>query len=276
MKIITDTAALYSPQEGKELGIEIIPACTLVDGQVYRDYEDISAEEILKLINQGKNPTSSQPAIGDVMDIFEGAQEDILCLVIGDGLSGTYQSAMGARNCMEQKERIHIIDTKTLAGAQRYLVEKAIKLKKEGMSIEKIVSKVSSSVETSASFVIPVDFNFLKRSGRLTPIAAAITSVIKLVPVLTQTEDMKRINPFVIKRSHSKAVDSVIKHFKGMGVNQEYFVSICHAGVRNVAEDVEKQIRDYFPETTIEIFQLSPALIAHGGPGSITIQAIRK
>ena len=274
MKIITDTSALYSLQEGKELGIEVIPACVLVDGVVYKDYEDISGEELLKLIEQGKVPTSSQPAIGDVINIFEGTQEDILYLTIGDGLSGTYQNAMGARNCVEQKEHIHIIDTQTLAGAQRFLVQKAMMLKKEGVGIEEIVRQVKKSVVTSASFVIASDFNFLKRSGRLTPIAAAICSVIKIIPVLTQTEDMKKIKPFAVKRSYKKAVDAVIEYFKGMKVNQEYIISIGHAGVRQMAEDAVKQIRNHFSDTTIEIFQLSPTLITHGGPGCITIQAI--
>ena len=274
MKIITDSSALYSIQEGKELGIEVIPACVLVDGLVYRDYEDISSEELLKLIEQGKAPTSSQPAIGDVIDIFEGTQDDILYLTIGDGLSGTYQNAMGARNCLEQNEHIHIIDTQTLGGAQRFLVQKAMKLKKEGVGIEEIVRQVKKSVVTSASFVIASDFNFLKRSGRLTPIAAAICSVIKIIPVLTQTEDMKKIKPFTVKRSYKKAVDAVIEYFKEMKVNQEYIISIGHAGVRQMAEDVVKQIRNHFSDTTIELFQLSPTLITHGGPGCITIQAI--
>lgn len=274
MKIITDTSALYSLQEGKELGIEVIPACVLVDGVAYRDYKDISSEEFLKLIEQGKVATTSQPAIGDVIDIFEGTQEDILYLTIGDGLSGTYQNAMGARNCVEQNEHIRIIDTKTLAGAQRYLVQKAMMLKKEGMGIEEIVRQVNNSVVTSASFVIPSDFNYLKRSGRLTPIAAAICSVIKIIPVLTQTEDMRRIKPFAVKRSFKKAVDAVIEYFKGMKVNREYIISIGHACVRQVAEEVVEQIRTHFTDTTIELFQLSPSLITHGGPGCITIQAI--
>ena len=274
MKIITDTSALYSLQEGKELGIEVIPACVLVDGEVYKDYEDISGEELLKLIEQGKVPTSSQPAIGDVIDIFEGTQEDILYLTIGDGLSGTYQNAMGARNCVEQNEHIHIIDTQTLGGAQRFLVQKAMMLKKEGMGIEEIVRQVKKSVVTSVSFVIASDFNFLKRSGRLTPIAAAICSVVKIIPVLTQTEDMKKIKPFAVKRSYKKAVDAVIEYFKGIRVNQEYIISIGHAGVRQMAEDAVKQIRNHFSDTTIELFQLSPTLITHGGPGCITIQAI--
>ena len=274
MKIITDTSALYSLQEGKELGIEVIPACALVDGVVYRDYEDISSEEFLKLIEEGKVPTSSQPAIGDVIDVFEGTQEDILYLTIGDGLSGTYQNAMGARNVVEQNDHIHIIDTQTLAGAQRFLVQKAMRLMKEGVGIEEIVRQVKNSVVTSASFVIPSDFNYLKRSGRLTPVAAAICGVIKIIPVLTQTEDKKRIKPFAVKRSHKKAVDVVIEYFKEMRVNQEYIISIGHAGVRQVAEDAMKQIRNHFSDTTIDIFQLSPTLITHGGPGCITIQAI--
>jgi DegV family protein with EDD domain len=274
MKIITDTSALYSLQEGKELGIEVIPACALVDGVVYRDYEDISSEEFLKLIEEGKVPTSSQPAIGDVIDVFEGTQEDILYLTIGDGLSGTYQNAMGARNVVEQNDHIHIIDTQTLAGAQRFLVQKAMRLMKEGVGIEEIVRQVKNSVVTSASFVIPSDFNYLKRSGRLTPVAAAICGVIKIIPVLTQTEDKKRIKPFAVKRSHKKAVDAVIEYFKEMRVNQEYIISIGYAGVRQVAEDVMKQIRNHFSDTTIEILQLSPTLITHGGPGCITIQAI--
>ena len=226
MKIITDTSALYSLQEGKELGIEVIPACALVDGVVYKDYEDISSEEFLKIIEQGKVATSSQPAIGDVIDIFESTQEDILYLTIGDGLSGTYQNALGAKNSVEQNEHINIIDTQTLAGAQRYLVQKAMKLMKEGMGLEEIVRQIKNSVVTSASFVIPSDFSYLKRSGRLTPIAAAICGVIKIIPVLTQTEDRKRIKPFVVKRSHKKAVEAVIEYFKEMKVNHYYIISI--------------------------------------------------
>lgn len=142
------------------------------------------------------------------------------------------------------------------------------------LGIEEIVRLVKNSIVTSASFVIPYDFNYLKRSGRLTSIAAAICSVIKIIPVLTQTEDMKRIKPYALKRSHKKAVEAVIEYFKGMSVNKDYIISIGHAGVRQVAENVVKQIRNHFSDITIELFQLSPTLITHGGPGCITIQAI--
>ena len=276
MQIITDTSALYSPQEGRELGITVIPSCALMNGIVYRDYEDISSEEFLQLIKEGGIPTSSQPAIGEVMEIFEQSQEEILYLAIGDGLSGTYQNAMGARNCVEQKEQIHIVDTRTLAGAQRYLVQKAMRLREEGQKIDEILRRIMESVESSVSFVIPSDFEFLKRSGRLTPIAATIGGVIKIVPVLTQTEDMRRIRPFAIKRSRRKAVEAIMERLKELGVGKEHIISICHGGAAEAAKEVFDQVRTRFGDTAMEILQLAPALITHGGPGCITIQAIHK
>ena len=276
MKIVTDSASLYSPAEGKQQGFTVIPACVINNGQTYKDFEDISSEDFLHMIKKGDMPTSSQPAIGDVLEVFEDNTEDILYLSIGDGLSGTYQNAMGAKNIMDQNAHIHILDTKTLAGPQRYLVQKALKLRDAGFDLAKIKSELQKCIESSASFVIPADFDFLKRSGRLTPIAAKISSLIKIVPVMTQTEDMRRITPFVIKRSWKKAVDAIVNHFHELGVDENFIITIAHAGAAEKALEVLNQFKEQFQTTTLEMFQLSPALITHGGPGCVTIQVIRK
>lgn len=276
MKIITDSSSLFSSAEGEALGITVTPACAVIDGEVYRDYLDIDSDEFLKRIEAGAIPTSSQPAIGDVLDVFEGCDEEILYLSIGDGLSGTYQNAVGAKNSIDENDHIHVVDTKTLAGPLHYLVQKAAKLRDEGAGIERIKAELQTSIEASVSFVIPADFDFLKRSGRLTPITAKIGGMIKLVPVLTQTSDMRRITPFVIKRSNKKAVEAIISHLQSIGVNEHYLVSVCHGGAEDVAKAVCEQIKGRFPDTEVELFALSPALITHGGPGSIVIQAIRK
>ena len=155
MHIIADSSTLYSPAEGKDLGITIIPACAVVDGKVYRDFEDINSEEFLQLVADGGIPTSSQPSIGDVLDIYEQVDDEILYLSIGDGLSGTYQTAVGAKNMMEENDRIHVVDTKTLAGPQRYLVQKAMSLHEEGYDMEKMKDALVESIESSVSFVIP-------------------------------------------------------------------------------------------------------------------------
>lgn len=276
MIIIADTATLIPPSEGESQGMTIIPVCVSINDKTYQDYSEITSAEFLECIAQGGVPTSSQPAIGDFLEILEASEDDVLMLTVGDGLSGAYQTAMGARNLAQKPERVHILNSKTLAGPLRYLAKKAVTLKEQGLDIEQIKENLQQCIESSVSFVIPEDFNFLQRSGRLTPIAAKLGGALKLLPVLTQTKDKTRITPLGIKRSWNSAVVSILKQLHSLGVGADHLISVCHAGTPQKAERILQQVKERFRASETELLELSPALITHGGPGCIVIQAIHK
>lgn len=276
MKIIADTATLIAPAEGGEQGMTVIPVCVSMNGQTYQDYNQITTAEFLEQVALGGVPQSSQPAIGDILEVLESSEEEMLFLTVGDGLSGAYQTAVGARNLVENPGRIHILNSKTLAGPLRYLVQKAVALKEQGLDLEHIKTELQRSIESSVSFVIPEDFEFLKRSGRLTPIAAKIGGTMKLLPVLTQTKDKTRIAPVGIKRSWKAAVEMILQRLQALQVGEQHLISVCHGGARQRAESIVQQVKDRFPLAETEFLELSPALITHGGPGCIVIQAVCK
>ena len=112
MKIVTDTSTLYSPKEGQELGITVLPLCVTVNKKTYREFVDIDNQQFLQLVKEGI-PSSSQPPAGEFLEIFENKDEDILVISMADGLSGTYQSAVGMKNSLDENDHIHIINTKT-------------------------------------------------------------------------------------------------------------------------------------------------------------------
>lgn len=276
MKIITDTAALIPPAEGESQGMTIIPVCVSINDRTYQDYAQITSAEFLEMVARGGVPTSSQPAIGDILDVLDSSGEEMLFLTVGDGLSGAYQTAMGARNLTGRPERVHILNSKTLAGCLRYLARKAVVLKDQGLDMKQIIEALQECIESSVSFVIPEDFEFLRRSGRLTPIAAKMGGALKLLPVLTQTKDKTRITPLGITRSWDKAVETVLKQLQALNVGADHLISVCHAGTPNKAEGILRQVKERFRTSEAELLELSPALITHGGPGCIVIQAIHK
>lgn len=276
MKIVTDTATLFAPSEGPEQGMTVIPVCVAINDKTYRDYEEITSEDFLQMIADGGVPTSSQPALGDILEVLEESEEEILVLTVGDGLSGAYQTAMSARSCVEHPERVHVMNSKTLAGPLRWLAKKAVALKEQGLTMEHIKEQLQQSIESSLSFVVPADFEFLKRSGRLTSVTAKVGGALKLLPVLTQTEDKTRIKTIAIKRSWKSAVETIIQRLQAAGVGKDYLISVCHAGTQQAAESVLAQIRNKIADAETEILHLSPALITHGGPGCIVVQAIRR
>ena len=267
---------MYTPQEASIKNVEIIPVGVIINNQAYKDYIEISSDELLNKLNEGFVPTTSQPNIGEILDTINNTDEEIIFMSVGDGLSGTYNSINMAKSMSEDPNNVHIIDTITLAGAYHYLVDKAVKLKEEGLGIEKIIQKLQDSIEHSFSCIIPRDFGFLKRCGRLTPVAANLMGLIKIVPVLTLSEDRKKIEVFGVNRTVKKAIDNIIKHLNDMGVNEDYIISICHVGVFEKAQEILNIIKSKINDATYEIKELSPSLMLHGGPGCILIHAVKK
>lgn len=277
MKIITDTGALYSPKEGEKIGIEVLPLNVIVDKKSYKEFVDIQSEEFIEIVQQGHVPSSSQPSIGETMELFEKYPEDELLVInMADGLSGTYQSTLGAKQSVDNSDNIHVINSMTLCGPQRYLVEKAVKLRDEGLSLENIKKELYKSIASERSFLIPQDFGFLKRGGRLTPLAATVGGMLRITPIMTTTKDSKRLEKYAMKKTFKSAIKEIIKSFQDMGVNDNYKIYITHAGVLEQAKLVLSQIQETFENVAIELYDLSPAFITQGGPGCIAIQTIRK
>jgi len=276
MKIITDTGSLYSPEEGQKIGIDVLPLNVVINKKSYREYVDISSEEFLNIIKEGHIPSSSQPSIGETMEVFEKyGNEEMLVINMANGLSGTYQSTLGVKETMEHSENIHVLNSMTLCGPQRYLVEKAVALKKQGFSLDDIKKELHKSIASEKSFLIPQDFGFLKRGGRLTPLAATIGGMLKITPIMTPTKDAKRLEKFAMKKTFKSAVKEIIKTFKELGVNEQYKIYITHAGVLEQAKTAMAQIQTAFENVKIELYELSPVFITQGGPGCIAIQTIK-
>lgn len=277
MKIITDSGALYSPSQGAEIGIEVLPLNVIVDKKSYREFVDIQSDEFIKLVQKGHVPSSSQPSIGETMEAFEKyADEDILVINMADGLSGTYQSTLGVKEGMDNNENIHVMNSRTLCGPQRYLVQKAVKLKEEGLSIDDIKKELHKSIASEKSFLIPQDFGFLKRGGRLTPLAATVGGMLRITPIMTTTKDAKRLEKYGMKKTFKSAIKEIIKFFQEMGVDENYMIYVTHGGVLEQAQSAVEQLATAFKNVTIELYELSPAFITQGGPGCIAIQTIRK
>lgn len=276
VQIVTDSSVLYTEEEAKAAGFDVIPLCVSVGDMDGRDLQ-IDMEEFYGRIGKGEIPRSSQPPIGDVVEVYEKYQDaDVLNICVADGLSGTYHGALSARDMVENRDRITVFNSRTLCGPHRYMVEKAQKMKEEGKGIPEILEWLKSAAEKTESFLIPQDFGFLKRGGRLTPVAAALGSVLKLKPVMRLTEDGTRLDKFFVKRTMSAAVSGIMDHMKKKGIDGRYLLYIVHAAAPKEAGAIREMIEAGFKGIEIQMMDLSPVFVAQGGPGCVAIQYIER
>lgn len=276
IRIIADSSTLYTIAEGKKLGIDVLPLSVTFNDKSYREYEEINAEQFYELIKQGGIPTSSQPPIGEYLDLFNTYQDDdIIVITMADGLSGTYQTCLSAKE-MAGRDNIVVINSKTLSIPHRILVNDAIAMRDAGKTASEIVAEIYAKSDTAKSFLLPQDFQFLKRGGRLTAMAATLSGFLKIQPIICQTEDGMRLEKFGVGRNFNLAVNKVLDYLKENAIDAEYHFCVSHAFVPEQARLVAEKIKQQFNIQKVELEELSCAFITQGGPLCLAIQVVKK
>lgn len=276
VKIITDTSALFTVEEGREMGIEVLPLCVNIGDLEGRDLQ-VDYDDFYDRIAKGGVPKSSQPPVGEVMEAYEKYPDaEIINIAMADGLSGTYQTACGAREMVDNKENITVINTKTLCGPHRYMVQKAQQMVEAGKTAKEIIAWLEKAANSHESFLIPQDFAFLKRGGRLAPSVAMIGGALKLKPIMTQTPDGCKLDKYAIKRNLKQSIETIAERLKRKGVDAKHIIYVSHARAEEDAKKAVEILKGHFADVEIQILELSHAFITQGGPKCVAIQYIEK
>ena len=221
-------------------------------------------------------PTSSQPAIGEVTALYEEfAGEQILNIAMAQGLSGTYMSAVAAADLCDNADEITVLNSRTLCGPPRYMVEQAVEMAKNGATLQELLAWLNPRMDTAKSYLIPADFDYLRRGGRLSPLVSHVGKMVGLSPVMTQTEDGTRLTVAGIRRGFKHAVKYCVDALLKQGIGKGWKVYISHAAAPEKAETAIEMLRAAMPGAEYEIVPLSPAFITQGGPGCMAIQYVQ-
>ena len=275
VRIVSDTSTLYSTRQAREAGFAVSPLSVTIAGKSYREFDEISSDRFVEIINEGHMPTSSQPAIGEVSALYEEfAGEQILNIAMAHGLSGTYQSAAAAAELCDDSENITVLNTRTLCGPHRYMVEKAVEMAKNGATLEELLAWLNERMDSAKSYLIPADFDYLRRGGRLSPLVSHLGKLAGLAPIMTQTDDGTRLTPASVKRGFKHAVKYVVGALVKRGVGTGWKVYISHAAAPEKAEQALQMLREAMPGAEYEIVPLSPAFITQGGPKCMAVQHV--
>ena len=204
IRIISDSSTLCSTEQAKNIGFDIAPLSVTINNENFKEYDELTTDMLINKIKKGGIPKSSQPSAGDFLDLYNKYPDDeLIVITMASGISGTYNSACVARNLSSRPEKITVVNSRTLCGPQREMVLKAVRLASQGSDKQTILASLNKQISCTYSYLIPRDFDFLKRGGRLSPLVAEIGKLINLTPVLTLSKESKNLISFTkLYKSH--------------------------------------------------------------------------
>jgi DegV family protein with EDD domain len=271
MRIISDTTCHLSLEEAALLKVRLVANQVMIGETTFKDYLDIDSNHFIELIKY-HHPHTSQPSAGDIMVAYEEESVETLHITTGKGLSSAFDTACGVKKSIDI-DYVTVFDSQSVAGVNRYLTQLAAHLR-DKVDFNSLIQRLNDCLKETQSYVIPVNFEFLKRSGRLTPTAAILGSFLNLKPIMAQSDDRQRIERFGVARTWHGAIKAVVDDLIKRGVTSKHRIYVAHAfNMESVTMAIE-QIREKIQNADIETLMLAPAMITHGGPGSLVIQYI--
>ena len=150
VRIVTDSTSDLPPTLASQHEIEVVPLNVHFANEVYKDGTEITADQFFeKLIKGPIHPTTSQPSIGEFIDIYKkiaGKDDEIVSIHISKLLSGTYNSALQASKNLEDEINIHVVDSEKVSMSLGLSAIAAAQTAKNGGSVEEVISAAESAV----------------------------------------------------------------------------------------------------------------------------------
>lgn len=272
---ITDNGTGKSIHEYQKEGIISLPLQITIEDKTYQDMENLNRNDCIRLMKEGKVLTTSQPSPGLIEECFESLKEQgvklIVAVPICNGLSGTISTMTAIANSLDMK--IICIDTYVTAVVQDYLITQIKKWYEEGKSHLEIQIKVDEIINSTNTLIVPETLDQLIRGGRITPLAARLGKLLKIIPVLQINKKTSgKVDTLLKVRTFRKALSSTIDEIAKDNPNEKTLITIAHVANVDEAMNMYHQMSQRFPTAKIEVIELPNAIAVHTGLGCIAIQ----
>ncbi len=254
-----------------------------LDGKDYPDDlgQTLSFEEFYKRMASGAMPTTSQVNTGEYLSFFEPHLKDgkdILHISLSSGLSGSYQSAILAREELSQKypdRKIEIVDSLGASSGYGMLTDLATDLRENGATFEQVRNWVEENKLNIHHWFFSTDLTQFIRGGRLSPTSGFVGTLLHINPLLNINDEGKLVPRAKVrgkKQVIAEIVNKMKKHARaGVNYSGKCFIShsACYDDARAVADLVEKE----FPhlDGPVLITSVGTAIGSHTGPGTVAL-----
>lgn len=192
VKIVADSCCDLNQELRKQMNIKIAPLTIQLDGQVYKDDEHLDIDSfIAKMRASSEIPKTACPSPKEFMDAYKG-EESVFVVTLSSALSGTYKSAVLARDMFleeAQKKFIHVFDSFSASVGETLISLKISEMTKKSLEDSQIVEKVNEYIKGMKTFFMLETLENLVKAGRISPIVAKVTSILNVRPIMAGTEE---------------------------------------------------------------------------------------
>jgi len=245
-KIVIDSCGdLSTEMKSSGVFVSVPIMITLGDDEIRDDETFVQAEFLKKMAESPHTPKSSCPSPEEFLQYYQGDEERIYVVTLSSELSGTYNSAVLAKDLYLEKhgdKSIHIFNSRSACAGESAIGYVVWQSEQAGMPYEQIVETVEDYIKGQHTYFVLENLDVVRKSGRLTGVKSIVASALNIKPVMGSTPEgtIQQLGQGRgINRALKKMVDVIVSDV----VNPEgRILAICHCNCFERAEELRQLI----------------------------------
>ncbi|MCY3414646.1 MAG: DegV family protein [Candidatus Heimdallarchaeota archaeon] len=273
--LVTDSTSDIDFDMARENQIEVVPLTVSFNGQDHLEdeffdfdgyYQNFVTQDLFRVTTTLPSPARFQ---NHFQNLINKGCTHIICYTVSSGLSGTYNSAILAKNALEEEGdiRIEVIDTHSVSVGELYYIESAIELIRSNSSFEHIVKQTSELYREFVTILLLPTLKYLKASGRVSTPRFLLGNLLGLKPITMMVDGANQAISTV--RNMEKGVDKLYALSMENLSKPPEVVSIVHTNDLTLVNKMKGLITKNHPNAEIRVLRVRSSLSAHTGPGAI-------
>ena len=268
--VVTDSTADLPTAVQERLGVVVVPLIINWDGKTYRDKLDLNHAEFYRRLRTSKSlPRTGAPSLAAFEAVFREQlkQHDaVVSLNLAGRLSGTYEVARRAAESVDPRH-IAVIDSGSVSVCLGWLAEMAATLARAGAALGDIVERLEEARGRLRILALLETLEFLQRGGRIGRAAALAGTLLAVKPILSVNDG--EVAPVERVRTMNGALRRLVELVVAQGPVER--LGVIDADAASNAAQVERQLRERYPDLGVERGELGPVVGTHGGPGLVGV-----
>jgi DegV family protein with EDD domain len=276
--IVADTTAYLPADLVERHGIHLVSLYVNWEDRSEREAEMPDFDDFYRRLRTAERlPTTSQPSIGDFLEVYEPLVDqglDVVSVHISGGISGTVESARQAREQLAERkgrDRVTVIDSERSAGGLGLMVLAGARVAQGGGSVDDVVERVTTARADLKMWFAVDTLEYLRRGGRIGPAAAWLGSALKIKPILTLD---KEITPIERVRTGAKAMRRLLEYMEQLHADGGDGWVVQHVQAPDEAQQLVDATREMTGRDPVFVSEVGPVIGAHVGPGLLGIGGV--
>lgn len=274
-RIVVDSCGELSEEMRTDGHFLSVPLTLEVGKETIVDDESFDQASFLRKVAACPTcPRSACPSPAAYLAAYDCGEEHIYAVTLSAELSGSYNSAILAREMFLEEhpgKKCYVFNSRSASVGETLIALRIRQLEEQKIPFEQLVELVEEYIDTQHTYFVLDNLDTLRKNGRLSKVKAFMASALKIKPIMGSTPEGSIAQLDQTRGSNRALVKMTELVIAGANPGQRHLAAISHCNCPDRAEIVRAALASHLMLEDILVLPTAGVSSMYANDGGVIV-----